>query len=81
VALVRDIVTDEPIAIHRTPLSVDCRKLDRPRVLGPKKRRDQAVAGRASAVSWRSARASRPRYPQGRSASTFRRGRCAMPAD
>ena len=37
VALVRDIVTDEPIAIHRTPLSVDGRKLDRPRVLGPKK--------------------------------------------
>jgi len=37
VALVRDVVTDEPIAIHRTALTEDGRKLDRPRVLGPKK--------------------------------------------
>ena len=36
VALVRDIVTDEPVAIHRTALTEDGRKLDRPRVLGPK---------------------------------------------
>lgn len=37
VALVRDVVTDEPVAIHRTALTEDGRKLDRPRVLGPKK--------------------------------------------
>lgn len=36
VALVRDILTDEPIAIHRTALTEDGRKLDRPRVLGSK---------------------------------------------
>ena len=82
VALVRDIVTDEPIAIHRTALTSDGRKIAAP---GCSARRRAARSScrryRASAVSWRSARASRPRYPQGRSASTFRRGRCAMPAD
>ena len=35
VALVRDIITDEPSAIHRTALTVDGRKLDRPKLLGP----------------------------------------------
>ena len=35
VALVRDIITDEPTGIHRTALTVDGRKLDRPKLLGP----------------------------------------------
>ena len=35
VALVRDIITNEPCAIHRTALTVDGRKLDRPKLLGP----------------------------------------------
>jgi putative DNA primase/helicase len=35
VALVRDIITNEPIAIHRTALTVDGRKIDRPKLLGP----------------------------------------------
>jgi hypothetical protein len=37
VALVTDVVTDEPIAIHRTALTGGGRKLGRPRALGPKK--------------------------------------------
>jgi hypothetical protein len=36
VALVRDIVTDEPIAIHRTPLTACGCKLGQARALGPK---------------------------------------------
>ena len=45
VALVRDIVTDEPVAIHRTALTEDGRKLDRPQGARPEEgRRDQAVA-------------------------------------
>lgn len=35
VALVRDILTDEPIGIHRTALTADGRKLERPKMLGP----------------------------------------------
>jgi putative DNA primase/helicase len=35
VALVRDVVTDEPLGIHRTVLTADGRKLDRPKLLGP----------------------------------------------
>ena len=35
VALVRDAITDEPIGIHRTALTADGRKLDRPKLLGP----------------------------------------------
>ena len=35
VALVRDIITNEPSAIHRTALTIDGRKLDRPKLLGP----------------------------------------------
>jgi putative DNA primase/helicase len=35
VALVRDIITGEPIGIHRTRLSDDGRKLERPKLLGP----------------------------------------------
>jgi putative DNA primase/helicase len=35
VALIRDIITDEPIGIHRTALTADGRKLDRPKLLGP----------------------------------------------
>lgn len=33
--LVCDILTDEPIGIHRTALTADGRKLDRPKLLGP----------------------------------------------
>jgi hypothetical protein len=47
VALVRDVVTDEPVAIHRTALTTCGRKLDRPRVLGPK----QAGAIKLSPIS------------------------------
>ena len=36
VALVRDIVTDEPLGIHRTALSADGRKIDHPKALGAK---------------------------------------------
>ena len=35
VAMVRDAITDEPIGIHRTALTADGRKLDRPKLLGP----------------------------------------------
>ena len=36
VALVRDIVTDEPLGIHRTALSADGSKIGRPKALGAK---------------------------------------------
>jgi putative DNA primase/helicase len=35
VALVRDILTNEPLGIHRTALTSDGRKLERPKMLGP----------------------------------------------
>lgn len=35
VALVCDIITGEPTAVHRTQLTADGRKLDRPKLLGP----------------------------------------------
>ena len=35
VGLVRDIVTDEPLGIHRTPLTADGRKLGPPKLKGP----------------------------------------------
>ena len=35
VALVRDIITGEAIGVHRTALTTDARKLDRPKLLGP----------------------------------------------
>jgi putative DNA primase/helicase len=35
VALVRDIITNEPCSIHRTALTIDGRELDRPKLLGP----------------------------------------------
>ena len=35
IGLVRDILTNEPLGIHRTALTADGRKLDRPKLLGP----------------------------------------------
>lgn len=35
IGLVRDILTNEPLGIHRTALTTDGRKLDRPKLLGP----------------------------------------------
>ena len=44
VALVRDIITDEPTGIHRTALSADGSKIGRKAARPERRRRDQAVA-------------------------------------
>ena len=65
VALVRDIVTDEPLGIHRTALSADGARLTAPRPWARKPAaRSSCLSNPASPPSSQSARASRPRCPR-----------------